>query len=141
MEKHEVAEFVDGLRSLADFLEYHSDNLGELYGARCNPIIYVYSEQEMVAERRKLRGHGGVWHKVVDDFEFSLVKQFSPTVDFKIHGTRQTVCEAIVVGTETVEVPDYENRPPIPTKTVERPIIEYRCPPSLGGSHPTVVGE
>lgn len=39
------------------------------------------------------------------------------------YGSRSSVCERVVVGTETVEVPD----PNAPKVTVEQEVVEWRC--------------
>lgn len=86
----------------------------------------ISAVDNMVALRKSL---GGVWDKVTNDYEFALTQEVAPNVTVKLSVSRKAACELKVVGTETVEVKDYDA---CPTKTITRDIIEYDCKPILG---------
>lgn len=73
---------------------------------------------------------GGKWDKQTDSFSYSLT-QTVQGCKITIQAERELVCTARIVGTETVEVPDYDN---MPKKTVTRDIVEYDCPMFVGTS-------
>lgn len=50
-------------------------------------------------------------------------------VSLKVCGYHEQVCEAKVVGTETVEIPAVEASP---ARTETRDVVEWVCPPVLG---------
>lgn len=61
------------------------------------------------------------WVKVRRQFGTAFVEAWTP---------RDIVCERVVTGVETVEVPD----PAAPKVTVERELVEWRCGSVLGGA-------
>ena len=61
------------------------------------------------------------WVRVRREFGTAFVEAWTP---------RETVCERVVTGVETVEVPD----PDAPKVTVERETVEWRCGSVLGGA-------
>ena len=80
---------------------------------------------------------GGKWDKGSDEYNFHMTRRLGvPQATSRGHGynrvrveaDREKVCTRKVVGTETVEVPDYDNAP---KRTVEREVVEWDCPPSL----------
>jgi len=56
-----------------------------------------------------------------------IERHFGGGVSVQHQAPRAEVCERVVVGTETVEVPD----PAAPMVEVERDVVEWRCAPLL----------
>ena len=81
----------------------------------------------MVKLRRAI---GGKWDKYVSDYNLTLINRHSAphctTIELTI--PRNEACTPRVIGTEKVEVRDYDN---VPYKTVEREIVEWDCDPIL----------
>lgn len=75
---------------------------------------------------------GGKWDKgIVTRTTFHMTRRLGQENGYnrvRVEADRERVCTRKVVGTETVEITDYDNAP---TKTVEREIVEWDCPPSL----------
>jgi hypothetical protein len=86
---------------------------------------YFYDIGGMTTARRNL---GGKWDKVTSEAYFSLVQIIGENVKVELQTARNTACTPRVVGTETVEVKDYSS---VPTKTIERDIVEWDCNPVL----------
>lgn len=91
--------------------------------------IEIPAVDRLAAIRKSL---GGKWEKNMDDYELSLSQEVAPNVTVKLSISRSEACEPKVIGTETVEVIDYDQ--PQPMKTITRDIIEYDCKPILGMS-------
>jgi hypothetical protein len=84
-----------------------------------------YPKREMRAAAKHLPGRR---EKRQTSSSFEVSCRFGDLIYLEYNAPRAAVCERVVVGTETVEVTDYENAP---TKTEEREIVEWRCEPSL----------
>ena len=121
---------IQGLRDLADFLEAHPDT---------KPPESLYAlegcdDAEQLAMRA--RALGGRWDKGASGEWFELRRHFGP-YRYELYASRAAVCEAVVVGSEEVEVtePDPELLAAVPqvTRTVTRDVVEWRCPQLLGG--------
>lgn len=114
----------NALRSLADFIE----DKPELAGAYSNLRILVSAggEDEMA---RLVRQLGGARTKEGTDKYLCVVRDFGADVAIEVFTHREEVCEAVVVGTETVEIPDPDVD--VPTITVERDVIRWECSPVL----------
>lgn len=67
--------------------------------------------------------------KKSSDQHYTRVARDFGAVTLDIWTMRDVVCERVVVGTETVEIPD----PDAPTVTVEQERTEWRCRPILAG--------
>lgn len=86
---------------------------------------YFYDLGDMTAERRR---QGGKWDKITTEAYFTLSQSIGDKVKVDLETARNTACTPRVVGTETVEVKDYSA---VPSKTVERDIVEWDCNPVL----------
>lgn len=102
-------------------MPYYSVNVRP-YKTRVEIKLSV-SSMEDVRIGRKIIGRGK-WEKVWDEYTFTCKRFFKDNVYVIFETNRQSVCEAIVTGKETVEVPDYDN---VPKKTVERDIVQWKC--------------
>jgi len=85
----------------------------------------VSSVDRMAQIRKSI---GGKWDKHTTSYDFSLTHSLGDNVSIKLSVSRSAACTPRVVGTETVEIPDYSD---VPTKTVTRDVIEYDCNPIL----------
>lgn len=126
----ERAEFVRGLRELADFLAAHPEiDFSPDYGT-ATVQWWCGGPNDLAAAARTL----GRVEKKSDDSFLSLVRHFGPH-KIDAYALHSRVCERVVVRTETVatEVPDPEALKQVPTVTVteEREIVEWRCPESI----------
>lgn len=124
------AEFVAGLRGLADFLDAQPEvDFDPSYGA-ASVLWYCGDAEGLAAAARTL----GRVTKRTDDSFLNLDRRFGPH-KIQAYASHDTVCERVVVGTETVtrEQPDPEALKHVPTVTVteEKEIVEWRCPDSL----------
>lgn len=81
---------------------------------------------------RVSRAIGGRWDKRESDTLFALHREIADGIFVELVASRGQVCERVVVGTETVEVPD----PDAPKVTVERDVVEWRCAPILADREP-----
>ena len=121
------ADFVKGLRDLADFIEQTgvvTPYATESYPKAINAMV---DGKEDLAEFARVAGY------VEKDYSGSfatLRKQFGP-ISYEVFTHRNNVCERVQVGTETIteEVPDPEKIAEVPTVTVtrEQPVYEWRC--------------
>jgi hypothetical protein len=81
---------------------------------------------------RTAKALGGRWEKIESRELFRLAREVADGVIVELVAWRSAVCERVVVGKETVEVPD----PDAPTIEVERDIVEWRCQPILADREP-----
>lgn len=127
----EAAEAAAGLRQLADLIEANPELADLVEG---NTLLMAVGERwgsdESVADRfaRLARMLGGTRTKSGDGTYFWVGRRFGP-LTAEIFTARNQVCERVVVGVETVEVPD----PDAPKVTVEREVVEWQCSPVLRG--------
>lgn len=114
------AAFVQGLRELADYLESKGDDLS-LWGKYDNPsvelAIWTFSEESFTEQGRAL---GGRREKILQHGLAIQRRSFGPH-HIDVNVGRETVCERVVVGTETVEARPAE-------EAYEREVVEWRCP-------------
>lgn len=129
------AEYVDGLREIADFLVEHPEFISE--HDHLSLRDYCSRRSEMVERAREIGGrfekdasHAGTY--------FQLTRRFGPH-EVYVYTERTNVCERVVT-TETVtsEVPDPELLAEVPTVTVTETVehVEWKCPDSLLSSPP-----
>ena len=117
---------IDGLRSLADWLEQNPDALA-LMKSETTINLWVYDKDRFRALVSKL----GACEKDQAGGVFWVRKRFGP-INLEINTSRENVCERKVTKrTITEEVPDLDGD--VPMKTVEREVedIEWDCPDSL----------
>lgn len=110
-------ERVKRLREMADFFEAHPqpDDYGDV------SINFFCRTKEELACRTA--GAGERTKHFAHDFAF-LRKNFGPKFHIDWNVRREQVCEKVVVGTETVELPAVEAQP---ARTVTRDKTEWRC--------------
>lgn len=138
------AAFVGGLRDLADWYDKHPDfDLPyELENANAaHPFTVGVFKDHMggpdttaVRFADAVRQLGGARSKDPSDGYMRVTREFGPGVALEVWVMRDEVCEAVVVGTETVVVNEVVR--PAVTKSVEtqRDIVEWRCAPVLAGT-------
>lgn len=109
--------------------------LGEIYRFLCEhpEAINTYaslrvpvgadSTEDMIDQATSL---GGRWYKEEGEDYFNLVRHFGEH-QVRIMVKRDQVCERVLIGNETVQVPD----PNSPMVTISRPVYEWHCPESL----------
>ena len=124
------AEFISGLRELADFLTVHPEiEFSPMFGS-ATALWYCKNTEELADAARTL----GRADKQTSDSFLNLDRQFGPH-SIRAYASHERVCERVVVRTETVtrEEPDPEALKNVPTVTVteEREIVEWRCPDSI----------
>lgn len=130
--------YVQRLRNMADLMERHEFlNIYDAHSFGFSVYVYDGDENEpKAAERiaqwaRELRADKlALREPAIKDYETT---QFTLTVKMelftvKFRTSRDSVCVAKVVGTETVEEIDYSQAP---KKMVERDVIEWECAPIL----------
>lgn len=128
-----IADTKRGLEAMAQVVLLQ--NLPDPYGqVMVNGGVWVYAIQcvtaeEMATVTRKLTAGAalGEIRKVNDDGYARVFRRFGSHVELEVWAPRSAVCERVVVGTETVEIPD----PDAPKVTVEREVVEWRCSPLL----------
>lgn len=124
------------LRTLADWIDQHPE-LGLPYGVdigKPNPVsISVLDDTETTPERfaAAVKALGGARVKEADDGYMCVRRVFGPGVEVEIWTTRSRVCEAVVVGTEQVQVEEIVTPAVTRNVTEERDIVEWRCAPIL----------
>lgn len=118
----------DTLRALADWLDAHPTANGTVDFSMGHGRIldYTMGRDEITAQARAL---GGQWEKDISEMYFWLRQEVVPGVTYDLYTMRDIVCERVVVGTEEVEIPDPDVE--VPTVTVVRDVVEWRCPDSL----------
>ena len=124
------ADFIAGLRDLADFYEAAPDFPVPFEAKFDDSSQYhlhgIDGPDQLATLTRML---GGRRTKDADEHAVHITRRFGPGVVVELYVSREEVCERRVVGTETVEVPD----PDAPKITIEREIVEWVCAPVLGG--------
>lgn len=120
-----------GYRHLADLIE------SEQAPIPINPQVSLFlthghvpvGEQPAAARNLMRALGGGKYAKDPDASPGSLIlRGMCGGLPVDIWLTRDAVCERVVVGTETVEVPAVEAQP---ARTETRPVVEWRCSPLL----------
>lgn len=136
------AALTAGMREAADWLDAHPELPLPYLGTGMRIPIHI-SEwdadnlrgyDEPLAERfaAAVRALGGERSKKADSEYMEVSRSFGPGLHIDVWTMREEVCEAVVVGTEQVEV-DRVITPAVIEKVVEeRDVIEWRCAPLLG---------
>ncbi len=134
------AETCDRLLAIAGFLDLHGEALAEVGVEEARLIIsdtslaiFLRGDGQREACAALAREVGGRWDKRETSVRdsFILERELVPGVKVQVWTDREAVCERVVVGTETVEVPDPDFE--APTVTVEREVVEWRCESLLSG--------
>ena len=113
-------EYARGLRELADVIEGCDVEL-YLTGETVNVLVYGADE---MAEKITAIGGKFTKHPMMGWF---VMRRKIGGHDIDVFASHEAVCERVVIGTETVEVPD----PSAPMVTIEREVVEWKCPPSI----------
>lgn len=133
------AEFVAGLRELADFYESRPDMPLPYTGTTAPLNIWTFGnlggdERDPKAALGQIARFMGRAEKVTDDRFFFVSRSFGP-IRLEAGAYREEVCERVVVGTETDEIEDYDPDAlalvPKVTKRIEREVVEWKCPESI----------
>ena len=123
------AEYADGLRQVADFLEAHSEiELPE-------PTLTAYSlySKEKAAATARAMSQGGRCDKVFEDTLVRLKRVFG-TITLEYLGTRSSVCERVKVGTRIVPEQYVAPKPATEAQVIpehEEAVYEWKCAPLL----------
>ena len=120
-------DYIAGMREYADLLEANPNLLP--FGGSEYFCHHCRSAEEIAALRREI---GGRWDKDTDgsDEFFRLTRRVGPH-RLAIFIERENVCERVVIGTETVEIPDPDLVADVPLVTVEQDVVRWVCPESL----------
>lgn len=105
------AEFVAGLRALAEFLEQHP---AVAVPSHSSFSTYVFSRAELQEQAR-----AATWDKGVNGNYAELTRSFGP-LTYTIFADREQVCKRVVVGQR--EVPA---QPAQPARLED--VVEWRC--------------
>lgn len=114
-------DFIDGLRSLARFLEEHPE-----INANYNTLqVDVFTDKLAEVARS---GYGMLAKETRTDW-FSLRKSFSQSVWMYWNTSREKVCKRVVTGTKIIPAKPERLLPAEPEQVVET--WEWQCPDSL----------
>lgn len=123
-----MTEYQDAMAALAriasrdeDIAEFLFKSLHFSYVSGENAAVFMHKFAQQA------RREGAKTNKGFGEGDFEITMVFGD-VEFMIFSNRKTVCEARVVGQETVEVPDYSA---VPKKTITRDVVEWDCHPLL----------
>lgn len=117
-------EVITGLRELADFLESRP---GVPVPFEVKVAYPVSGSEDPRAEMAAIaRAMGDAKKNQWGDY-FELLREFSGGVVYEAWAPCEQICERVVVGHETVEVPDPEALKSVPKVTERREKIEWRC--------------
>lgn len=123
------AEYADGLRQVADFLEAHPEI--ELPENTLN--CYRLFDKKVAAVVAAAMSKGGRANKEWSDSLFTISREFGP-ITLKYMGTRSNICERVIVGKVAVPEQKVPARPAEEAHTIpahEEPLYEWRCTPLL----------
>lgn len=125
----------DRLRAAADLIDRYPDLPTPMVTAYATGTVEVdwftsHDEDQPATLRQIRRTIGGTWEKVPSGTYFTLRTEVDG-LRLSIIADREQVCEAVVVGQETVTVPAVEAAP---ERTETRDVIEWRCEPLAGES-------
>lgn len=128
------AEYIAGLRMLADLLEAHPEVMTPHRQIQVIPLGAEVCREQLAAWARALPGKKD---KEIGDRMVTLVGWLRG-VKVQVLAYRDEVCERITTGVETVtrEVPDPEALAKVPTVTITEEVetYEWRCASILAGA-------
>lgn len=128
--------YAAGLRHMADLIE-----AGTIPIPTGGVDLFVAfgptpSEEQARAARDITRAlGGGRWNKNGRNGSTLLLEGMCGGVPVRVYVDREAVCERVVVGRETVEVPA---QPAVEAHTVEQDVVEWRCSPLLAAADKAV---
>ena len=124
------AEYIAGLRELADLLERH-DDLPLPYHGTTSELLWV----QVTRDADEQKAGAAKFARLIPSAIAKEPRGDSLDVKGRIRGLRvclivdrDAVCERIVTGTMTVTIPA---KPAEPERTVEVDEVEWRCAPIL----------
>lgn len=124
-----TADYIAGLRELADFYEQNPNINLPYEGRMCNFGIFGLSKAEIVTTVKAF----GKCTKDYDANSVTILKTFPSGIKLQIYASRQEVCERIVVAKhtepETVTPGKWVPEEVVPAREVE--VVEWRCHPLL----------
>ena len=122
--------WIDGLRDIAAWFEEHPDQIPEWGGlARIDIDTPDDADGAYLTSMAKILD--GEIEKDETPSYFWICRRFGPH-SITAAAPREAVCERVVtVVTEEVTEPVGEDTRPMETKTVEREVVEWKCPPSI----------
>lgn len=136
----QVDQFISDLNALRNFVVDHPDVPTPVLPDELNSFLYgAASGDGLAAAARAMKDRAPVG-SVRKNFgsAFASVERDFGSLTLAVNAYREEVCEQVVVGTETVEVPDPEALAAVPTVTEEREITEWVCAPLLSVDEPVV---
>lgn len=99
------AEYIEGLRRLAQVLEDHDEvPLPDNGQSRFRWYVSDYDGDVKKQMAALVRALGVPFGKNGDDEYFRMIGALAGGVEVQVYSTRDQVCERVVVGTETVQV-------------------------------------
>jgi hypothetical protein len=126
-------EYINGLRSLARFLNSHRLIL-EQYEAHEGQTFNLYpGSAEKMAEWTRLLLDGaplGAVRKEVDDNGMTVTRHWGPH-RLSLFVSRDRVCKRVEAGTRIVTKPDPEALAAVPSVEVSETVFEWECAPVL----------
>lgn len=124
-------EMAAGLRAVADLLVAHPELAEKARYSFDQVNLYVDDIDEIRAFVHAGLAHGAKITKAASEQYLTAELRWSAgLVGLDVFAKREKVCERVVVGTETVEIPD----PDAPKITVERDVVEWKCRPILAST-------
>lgn len=132
------AEYVQGLREMADWIESHPSYREGGYWMHSGHVVFDFVDADKLAEKARAFGTAD---KYADDDSIGLERRFGPH-KVVMYTPRDETCERIQVGTETktvtktVPVEELNGRRADKmlaevTEVEEVPVYEWVCPDSL----------
>ena len=132
----QIDEFIVGLTAIRDWMDNHPEIVFAVTSVRGGGVdaqIASYGagapERFAAATRALMEGAplGSIHKDMRAESSLATVRRDFGATYLDIYTHRAAVCEKVVVGTETVAVPD----PAAPLINVEREIIRWDCSPIL----------
>lgn len=128
------AEYIAGLRELANLLEQNPDLRLPYHGGQAEMLIFPSYGRQRAELARWARLLPGLKQKRPKGDNFDLAAQVRG-LKLLICCDREEVCEKRVIGTEviteTVPDPEYMASAPLVERETEREIVEWVCTPSI----------
>lgn len=151
-----ISEYTEGVRCAAAWLakndealvasiglcDYAADDWAGFGSIDADSLtIYVYGERQRERVAELIAAVGGKWDKDVSGTQLQLSQIIAGSFRVRLWIDRDQVCVAKVVGTEEVEVTDYEAVGELPKKKITRDVIEWECAPLLSGAEQSTEGK
>jgi hypothetical protein len=132
------AQFVQGLKELAEFYEAHPE-----VKLPYSPVFSIFSwNKEEAIRDAVLCAHAfGYAEKSYSTDYFRMTKKFPGGISLEFCTDRQAVCTPVVVGTkvEPAHTIPAQKEKFVPERVVEQ--VEWRCQPLLAGAPPSRIEE